>query len=86
MRMHFVCSKALLCKAVPSAELHGFEVSPAGAVGAKRSPPESSAPSRAWKCEADGDKVARQPPRKVPLNTVFGGGWRGYPSSHEIMT
>ena len=55
--------------------LERFEVSPAGSVGAKRSPPESSAPSRAWKCEAVGDKGAWQPPRKVPLNTVFGGGW-----------
>ena len=32
----------------PRTELERFEVSPAGSVGAKRSPPESSAPSRAF--------------------------------------
>ena len=36
--------------------------------------------------ETDGELAARQPPRRILLTTVFGGGWRGCPKSHEIMT
>ena len=32
-------------------------------------------------CEADGDKAARQPPRRIPLISVFGGGWN---ENHKI--